>query len=428
MSDDLWATMAGLGWLGVLVPEDARRPRPRAGGPGRAPRGAGHAALSGPVPVVGGRRHACRGPPRLRRAARRTWPRGAGAGPSPSKSPATGTRWRRSGPPPPRTRRRVDAGGGQAHRPRRGAVRTGRWWWRTTGPAWRRSSSTRRRVSPCPPSTSPARWPDWSSTAARARRVGPAGDQRALWGRVLDDVGVALCAEMVGTAERALELAVEYAKVRVQFGRPIATFQAIKHKAADMLHHVELARVGTHFAAWASDTDDARARAGGGDVQGVRRRGGRRGHRRGHPGARRRGLHLGRGLPPAVPPGQTGRPALRGPGLSARQAGRPHPGACSRGQPAPELGLSTLPVALRGSSSTRTRCAGAPCSRPGAPHRTPGCPRATPCAPAAEHHHGGHVLAEHGVGDAHHRRLDHVGMVVEHGSRRPERGCCCRRG
>ena len=96
----------------------------------------------------------------------------------------------------------------------------------------------------------------------RARRVGPPGDQRALWHRVLDDVTVALCAEMVGTAERALELAVEYAKVRVQFGRPIATFQAIKHKAAEMLHHVELARVGTHFAAWASDTDDhERARA-----------------------------------------------------------------------------------------------------------------------------------------------------------------------
>ncbi len=89
----------------------------------------------------------------------------------------------------------------------------------------------------------------------RGQRVGPAGDQSALWRRVLDDVGVALCAELVGTAERALELAVEYAKVRVQFDRPIATFQAIKHKAADMLHHLELARVGTHYAAWASDTD-----------------------------------------------------------------------------------------------------------------------------------------------------------------------------
>jgi len=90
----------------------------------------------------------------------------------------------------------------------------------------------------------------------RARRVGPPGDQGARWRRILDDVNVALCAELVGTAERALELAVEYAKVRVQFDRPIATFQAIKHKAADMLHHVELARVGTHYAAWASDADD----------------------------------------------------------------------------------------------------------------------------------------------------------------------------
>jgi len=89
----------------------------------------------------------------------------------------------------------------------------------------------------------------------RGRRVGPPGDQAALWRRVVEDIDVALCAELVGTAERALELAVEYAKVRVQFDRPIATFQAIKHKAADMLHHLELARVGTHYAAWASDTD-----------------------------------------------------------------------------------------------------------------------------------------------------------------------------
>jgi alkylation response protein AidB-like acyl-CoA dehydrogenase len=90
----------------------------------------------------------------------------------------------------------------------------------------------------------------------RARRVGPAGDQAAIWRRILDDLNVALCAELVGTCERALELAVEYAKVRVQFDRPIATFQVIKHKAADMLHRVELARVGSHFAAWASDAGD----------------------------------------------------------------------------------------------------------------------------------------------------------------------------
>jgi alkylation response protein AidB-like acyl-CoA dehydrogenase len=89
-----------------------------------------------------------------------------------------------------------------------------------------------------------------------AVRVGPAGDQTALWARILDDLSVAVCAELVGTAERALNLAVEYAKVRVQFDRPIATFQVIKHKAADMLHRLELARVGTHYAAWTSDVDD----------------------------------------------------------------------------------------------------------------------------------------------------------------------------
>jgi alkylation response protein AidB-like acyl-CoA dehydrogenase len=91
---------------------------------------------------------------------------------------------------------------------------------------------------------------------AAAERVGPAGDQTALWRRIADDAAVALCAELVGSCERALELATEYAKVRVQFDRPIATFQAIKHKAAEMLQQLELLRVGTHYAAWTSDVDD----------------------------------------------------------------------------------------------------------------------------------------------------------------------------
>jgi alkylation response protein AidB-like acyl-CoA dehydrogenase len=90
-----------------------------------------------------------------------------------------------------------------------------------------------------------------------ARRIGPPGDQTGIWARVLDDLSVALCAELVGTAEKALHLAVDYAQVRVQFDRPIATFQVIKHKAADMLHRLELARVGTHYAAWASDAEDS---------------------------------------------------------------------------------------------------------------------------------------------------------------------------
>jgi len=89
-----------------------------------------------------------------------------------------------------------------------------------------------------------------------ARRLGPEGDQTELLRRVVDDITVALAAETVGTCDAALALAVEYSKNRVQFGRPIATFQVIKHKIVDMLHQLELCRVGTHYAAWTSDVDD----------------------------------------------------------------------------------------------------------------------------------------------------------------------------
>jgi alkylation response protein AidB-like acyl-CoA dehydrogenase len=89
-----------------------------------------------------------------------------------------------------------------------------------------------------------------------AEPIGSPGDHTAIWRRITDDAAVMLAAELVGASEAALELAVEYAKVRVQFDRPIATFQAIRHKAVDMLHRLELSRVGTHYAAWASDVED----------------------------------------------------------------------------------------------------------------------------------------------------------------------------
>lgn len=85
--------------------------------------------------------------------------------------------------------------------------------------------------------------------------LGPAGDQTALWRAVLDDVSVGLAAELVGVSDRALEEAVEYAKVRVVFDRPIASFQAVKHRIVDMYHALEMARAGVHFAAWAADAD-----------------------------------------------------------------------------------------------------------------------------------------------------------------------------
>ncbi len=75
--------------------------------------------------------------------------------------------------------------------------------------------------------------------------------------RVLDLVAVGLAAEQVGGAQKVLEMAVEYAKVRVQFGRPIGSFQAIKHKCADMLLEVESAKSAAYYGMWcAAEMDD----------------------------------------------------------------------------------------------------------------------------------------------------------------------------
>ncbi len=75
--------------------------------------------------------------------------------------------------------------------------------------------------------------------------------------RTLDQAAVALANEMVGGAQKLLDSAVSYAKMRVQFGRPIGSFQAIKHKLADMLLDVELARSAAYYAAQAAAVEDA---------------------------------------------------------------------------------------------------------------------------------------------------------------------------
>ena len=73
--------------------------------------------------------------------------------------------------------------------------------------------------------------------------------------RLIDRSKVALCAEMCGGAQKVLDLSVEYAKVREQFGRPIGSFQAIQHKCANMLVQVESAKSATYYAAWAVAND-----------------------------------------------------------------------------------------------------------------------------------------------------------------------------
>jgi alkylation response protein AidB-like acyl-CoA dehydrogenase len=65
----------------------------------------------------------------------------------------------------------------------------------------------------------------------------------------------ALCAEMVGVAQKILDMSVEYSKVREQFGRPIGSFQAIKHRCAEMLTELEAARSAAFYACWAVATD-----------------------------------------------------------------------------------------------------------------------------------------------------------------------------
>ncbi|MCX5254602.1 acyl-CoA/acyl-ACP dehydrogenase [Streptomyces canus] len=91
-----------------------------------------------------------------------------------------------------------------------------------------------------------------------ATRLRTHGDGWDLVSEVLDRAAVALAAEQVGVASRALDMAVEYAKVRHQFGRPIGSFQAVKHLLADVLLEVESARAAAHYALLAAeDADDA---------------------------------------------------------------------------------------------------------------------------------------------------------------------------
>ena len=74
--------------------------------------------------------------------------------------------------------------------------------------------------------------------------------------RLVDLGAVFACAEMLGGANRVLELAVDYAKDRVQFGRPVGSFQAVKHRCADMLVDVEGMRSSTYWAAWCLGAGD----------------------------------------------------------------------------------------------------------------------------------------------------------------------------
>jgi alkylation response protein AidB-like acyl-CoA dehydrogenase len=86
--------------------------------------------------------------------------------------------------------------------------------------------------------------------------LGSTADGFAAFSKTLDQAAVALSNEMMGGAQKVLEMSVEYAKVRVQFGRPIGSFQAIKHKCADMLLEVESGKSAAYYASWAAAEDN----------------------------------------------------------------------------------------------------------------------------------------------------------------------------
>ncbi len=145
--------------------------------------------------------------------------------------------------------------------------------------------------------------------------IGTDGGAEPGLSKTLDLAAVALAAEQVGGAQRCLDSSVEYAKTRIQFGRPIGSFQAIKHKCADMLLEVESAKSAAYYAGWAAaeDSDELPVVASSGQVVllgGLLPR-----RRRDHPDPRGHRLHLGAPRPPVLQAGQVvrahaGRPVL----------------------------------------------------------------------------------------------------------------------
>jgi alkylation response protein AidB-like acyl-CoA dehydrogenase len=92
--------------------------------------------------------------------------------------------------------------------------------------------------------------------ATPGRLIGADGAAGGVLERTLQVAAIALAAEQIGTAERCLEISVDYAKLRKQYGRPIGSFQALKHRFVDLLLEIETAKSAVyHAAAAAADSD-----------------------------------------------------------------------------------------------------------------------------------------------------------------------------
>jgi alkylation response protein AidB-like acyl-CoA dehydrogenase len=110
-------------------------------------------------------------------------------------------------------------------------------------------------IAPTPTVDGTRKFAGLTLTETPARRLG-AGNARSAVAETVDRMGSAAVVDGVGAAGRALDMAVEYARERRQFDRPIGSFQAVQHLCADMLRAVELARAGVYYACWAADAAD----------------------------------------------------------------------------------------------------------------------------------------------------------------------------
>jgi alkylation response protein AidB-like acyl-CoA dehydrogenase len=111
-------------------------------------------------------------------------------------------------------------------------------------------------VTPVPTMDPGMRWSTVRLDGVRVgfdARLGDAGAAAGLLGGLLRRGAVGAAAMMLGAARQCLDMSVAYAKVREQFGQPIGSFQAIRHRCAEMLLEVENAHAATYYAAWALD-------------------------------------------------------------------------------------------------------------------------------------------------------------------------------
>jgi alkylation response protein AidB-like acyl-CoA dehydrogenase len=113
---------------------------------------------------------------------------------------------------------------------------------------------TRTALRSLDPSRSQARI---QFAGAAAERLGAEGEGARLTSRLLDRAAVLMGWEQIGGAERTLELTKDYTMSRYAFGRPVASFQALKHRMADLYAAIQIATSNAYYAAWALSEDNA---------------------------------------------------------------------------------------------------------------------------------------------------------------------------